>query len=475
MAGVARAGTPPVRDWVPWALPFLWLPLWLWGWPRPHVDDLFFTGTAVELVRDGRLANPWIGPWMASFGTDLYLVHPPFFPYILGGWIRIFGVSTAAFTAFHCVVQAAAISVLYVGLRRGGVSRGGACAGGAALFILLAGCGMRPDALALLLVLVSQFMIARAGAARWAAGSFIGASAVLVQSFVVTLVIPLHLLHGIRLLRRREAAGAELLAFTALGVAAATALFAAALPASFAEFFRVYLMHARLATPSFYHGPIIFWRALTFGWEVPRLGPTWLIIAVAAWSVARRDSPAQALRLWWAAFAASLLLGVSLYATYEVGYADYLGLALAAATWGCLPGARQRRLGIAAVLLGFLSQNAVVLLNQLNRREMPDAAAIRAAVATHPRSRLLVDNIAGRFVYDFRLPPGAVDWMSRQPIASGYASLLAHKPADEIWIASEWKLERYLSDSGIHAKRMRLGGITFNAIDREPYRLVVIP
>lgn len=24
MAGVARAGTLPVRDWVPWALPFLW-------------------------------------------------------------------------------------------------------------------------------------------------------------------------------------------------------------------------------------------------------------------------------------------------------------------------------------------------------------------------------------------------------------------------------------------------------------------
>jgi len=59
---------------------------WRSGWRagrRRHVDDLFFTGVAVNLVGHHGFQNPWYSTWMRQFSTRQFFVQPPLHPFML--------------------------------------------------------------------------------------------------------------------------------------------------------------------------------------------------------------------------------------------------------------------------------------------------------------------------------------------------------------------------------------------------------
>lgn len=68
------------------------------GLPAPAADDLSFIGAAFEISKGHGLLNPL---FHEQFGTDLYLAYPPFYFYILGCWLRLFGLRTVALIGFQ--------------------------------------------------------------------------------------------------------------------------------------------------------------------------------------------------------------------------------------------------------------------------------------------------------------------------------------------------------------------------------------
>lgn len=471
------SATQAIADWRRdpgvWVIVLAGLLLWWADYPPPHVDDLFFTGTAVELAQSGRLANPWISPWMESLGTSDFLSHPPVHPYALALWIWIFGVSSTTLTAFHLLVQ----SLLELGLYRLGRAAGLpwfsslAMAAIAGLFTL--SFGLRPEGLALLLLLASQLCLTRSHCTWWLLGSLLAAGAVLTHLLAMAFVIPLHVLRTVAVSRRRN----DLVAFcaaTVLGLGLAFACFALAVHGQVLEFFRVLSAYSRLLAPSWQRAPAFFWGEATLGWEPWTLGPILLLIGCSATGTFARSSQERLrpVRNLWLVWLAAVLLGIFLYPTRMVHYAADSGLILAIVSW-----TRSRWVGpvtaIAIVAVTLRSAN-LMLPPIFGRAERPDAVAVRQIVRQQPEKVLCLDEVAARYVFDFRLPVGARSWSHRQAAPLGCRGTIASKPAGELWVLNEWKLEMWVSDSAIRAERLRFGKLTFGSVAAAPFRVKTI-
>ncbi|MDB6067198.1 MAG: hypothetical protein JWR26_3406 [Pedosphaera sp.] len=88
--------------------------LWVLDFPKPWIDDLFYCGAALNLAGGGDFSNPLLA--RQEFPSHFYFVHPPFYTYALSGWFKIFGISAASATGFqivlYLVIAAATIAIL---------------------------------------------------------------------------------------------------------------------------------------------------------------------------------------------------------------------------------------------------------------------------------------------------------------------------------------------------------------------------
>ena len=447
--------------------------LWWGGYPQPHIDDLFYTGAAVELARSGQLTNPWIAPWMESFGTDRFYAQPPVLPYLLGGWLFVFQVSAKSLTAFHLLAQAFVECSLYRFARRAGVAWFIALAPAVLAAFFLLSLGLRPEALGLSLVAASQLAFDYRSRQRLILSGTLAAAAVLTHPLLMSLVIPLYVWRGWEAVRGQ--AGRLFCLATATGILISSAAFALALRGEVSEFVRVMRAFSHQLTPSWHAAPAHFWGELTLGKQRYLLGASWCLIALGAIRTlfAAESAPHRStLRDLWIVWVAATLFGLLLYPTRMVHYATAFGLALAMVSWGRV------RLGgaftLASLSLVALQSAALLLVPVFGSLKPPDAASLRAEIERHPDRKLCLDDVAARYLYDFKLPPGAVDWTQRQSATQGSRGTLVGKPAGELWIAAEWKLEHNIPDSGIRAERLRIGSKTVNSLAARPHRLALI-
>jgi hypothetical protein len=88
--------------------------LWRSDFPKPIYDDLFYTGSSLNLAQGGDLANPLLA--RQGFPSHYFFLYPPLQSYVTAGWLKIFGISAAAVTALpiflYFVITAATVAIL---------------------------------------------------------------------------------------------------------------------------------------------------------------------------------------------------------------------------------------------------------------------------------------------------------------------------------------------------------------------------
>jgi hypothetical protein len=72
------------------------------GLPIPHNDDLFYLGAGFELSRSNHLENPLIR--LQALSTAQFFAYPPLYSYIIGGWVRLFGISYNVLAGFFATL-----------------------------------------------------------------------------------------------------------------------------------------------------------------------------------------------------------------------------------------------------------------------------------------------------------------------------------------------------------------------------------
>lgn len=74
--------------------------LWLLDFPKPYLDDLSYVGAALNMANGGDFSNPYLS---RQFSEHFAFFYPPIHSYVLLGWLKVFGISTASLTAFQMV------------------------------------------------------------------------------------------------------------------------------------------------------------------------------------------------------------------------------------------------------------------------------------------------------------------------------------------------------------------------------------
>lgn len=74
--------------------------LWLLDFPKPYLDDLSYIGAALNMANGGDFSNPFLS---RQFSEHFAFYYPPIHSYVLAGWLKVFGISTASLTAFQMV------------------------------------------------------------------------------------------------------------------------------------------------------------------------------------------------------------------------------------------------------------------------------------------------------------------------------------------------------------------------------------
>ncbi len=135
--------------------------------------------------------------------------------------------------------------------------------------------------------------------------------------------------------------------------------------------------------------------------------------------------------------------------------------------------ARVAALAAAAVLA--LASQSLWLAALVGQRpvDREACARLRKELEGHA-GRLVVDDYAARYVFDFRLPPGTLDVGYLRPLPD-FTPSAADKRPGETWVCSAHTLEMYApSFLKERPARLRLLGHTFDLL-QAPGRLQVVP
>ena len=458
-------------DWA--AIALFWTALVLAGFPPPHVDDSFFTGTAVSLASGHGLTNPWIVNWFTAFASNRYYAQPPFQPWILAGWIRLVGVSTFSFLAYAGVLGFIVSTTVFTLLRKSGEDRFWAYLAVVTTAVFLLHYGLRPDALGLACLAIAQLWLFRpSGLSSYFAGTFATGCAVVCHPFTLAFALPLFLWatwrYAASQTEAKKAAGPMALTVL-LAAAVVSGLVALAVFGHLHDLTHTFFQHARLVTPSGTYRWKNFWGELVLGKELVLRQPALIACLVGGLRLTALEIQGQrhAELGLFACWVGAGVLGYFLYAQYVVFYLFYSAVILFPLFWrrGWPKAWRQGLLrGGAVLIVGWSLTPSIVVLIAGNRR--PSSAIVRAlqAVAAEaPVHGLYADEFALRYAFNFRPPPQFQDWSFRSPAGSLAVTRLAAKPKGDIWAISPHKLDLYVPDSGIHSRPFVLFGVRFNS------------
>jgi uncharacterized membrane protein len=433
------------------------------------VDDLFFTGTGINLAKGGGLTNPWITTFLGHFGTTKYWVQPPLHSIVLRSWLFMAGINTPAILGFQAVACAILTVGVFLLLRTAGTSF--LLALGSAIVSLQFGLshGLRPDTPAAALIISALGCWLRPGLTWWAVGCIFAAAAPAMQPFATAVVVPLGAVFLFRARTRLEWLHRSLVAVSA---ALMVAIFLAwCLDWQVTGFLHSFLQHARFRTPQPGLRCATFWDALMFGWEPLLKGPAYLLCLITALLAWKKGGAAP--KIVSAAIAGFFVLGVGLYAGYTPRYGFYISLIAAAILISCLERPERFRTPLTVSWIACACLNAVPDFLSLGL-STPEPAAYYTKVretATLHTGPLLVDEVAARFVYDFQLPSNARDWLHSRATQGTMMSPLATKPPGEAWLVDTRKLDLYVPDARVRAERAIFLGRSYSTIIARPGEL----
>ncbi len=379
--------------------------------PKPTLDDLFFVGASLHLAEGGDFSNPMVE--RQGYPSHYYFGHPPTFSYALAGWLKLVGISSASMLSFELLLYLLICGSL-IGLLR--QYRARAWLEWLVPLGVLAALlpeGLRPESLAVALSL-GGFALVECGR-QWRWKLFLGvlllifggsADSRLIFYSAALFFVALWGIHqrGLPLERLFALAGAALvivvwvlLEFISFRVA---------------EFWQTYhFLSAGKLIPNKLAAGVSFGRDLSvIQWP---LLFAWL--AVLPWLLLGRH-PTRPMRLGRALLLAFVLTGL-VGALGHVGcWQIFLMLLLALAAISKTLSARRGALLAVTVVAALLVADSRIFIyaagqatNRIKADLGPQIEAARALRST-PEHPVLIDSEAARYVFDYRLPPGFLDW-----------------------------------------------------------------
>ncbi len=463
-----------------WALA-LFVVLWLFDYPKPSYDDLFYIGASLNIAAGGDFSNPLLA--RQGFPSHYFFVYPPLHAQTLGLWLKCLGVSALALTAFQMMMNfITSVSTIAVLRRRGApewlewlVPLGVAAA--------LLPSGLRPEPYSVALIMAG-FAVIECGSRNWL-GLFAGFSLIVLGAWAAPRFGPLAAgLLGLSIWKLwnqdqpGKARGFSYLAgpFFAAGLVNLV-IFLTMIDFRVHEFWSTFHLHASRVMTSKCHEVLLF-----FKYQRITAWPVWGVFMLLLALVLRQPRNAQA-RLGFCVLGALFCEGVIANITIQIFW--YVILAMFAFAVALLAAPPRALRTVMPVLLGvpLLLTNAkpaLHMLGQVTGKIEMDAGPDRDQAlhlkcdATH---KLLVESASARYLYGYQLPAGTIDLGFSAPFPGTCVTTSDLKPGD-VYIVTHWGLGGLERDTYLpHVPRELWNPLRLRSLelDRHPRRIYIIP
>ena len=457
------------------------------GMPWPNNDDLAFIGVGIDLARTGRVYNHTMNPWLAGFGTNKFYIQMPFSAYLLAGWIRLCGVSTASFQTYAWLVYGLGSYGLVRTLGRFGLPLAARLLAVILYLTLVIKTGFRPEPEAFALLFLGLSLVdARMSFSRRFTVLVLFGLSVLTYPLTVALAAPFSV--AILWLRRIPGTTANawwrqtVREWIVPAVLAAAVVLLALLVMVHGEwtlFWSVFDRHRRSRVLE--GGSLLsFWRLITWHGQAALMLPSvLLLVAAAGYALVRREEVEPDRR---ALIGVSVIAGLGCIFLYSVRAPEWIQLlafccGFALATQDRVRRHRWRLVSLLGVL--YLWCQLMWLVQATLQRE-PDVATLGAIREEALRSgkELVIDSSAARYVFDYQLPERTLNVEYIRPFGDYLHMTMDDKKPGDYWVVSRFMLQFRISDlpavyrQGAH---ITLGHHPFSSLLVQPDEMVIIP
>jgi len=476
----------PDRFWS-WILGFnliFWPLLFFAGIPGPCTDDMFFTGTAVNLLHDGVYRNPWIEPWNKILQSGRFFFQPPFHAYTLAPWLKVFGLSTASLLAFQNF-WAFVFSVSAAGLMRRFGAPLAACLAVAPLFAITNHlAGFRPDILGFAYLALGLWLYSF----NRPVSSFVGAALVFASVLTLTIFVAyaVPLLLALFWIRHKNGGGdaKQLLKSGVVTLVLpgllVTLLFLICIEFKLGLFIHDYLYHASLRRPPTGSAAVYFVRYVFEYWGPVQLAPSFALFVIASIGIWFWRKPSPDVRVLLIASFIAAAINILLYPSSAVSYVFFLGWIWLLCAMPLLfrPGFNWVGASLAslAMLILLVSQttNIIGFIGQKPAEESK-YADIRKYVQDHPDRVYAIDTVAAYYVFQYRFPAHITGWGELRPPTERPVQSVTEKDPNMSWVASTVWLNRLISDGNFDSPKLTIFGRKFGSLPETPADVTLIP
>jgi hypothetical protein len=458
----------------------LFLLFWLRGWPAPAMDDLFYNGAAINLAGGGDFSNPLLA--RQGFPSHYFFVYPPIHPHAVYAWLSVFGISAGSLLAFQNLMffLISAATILIISRQAApGILSWIVPWGVAAVFLKF---GLRPEAFAVAMTMSGYALLLhcrKAGFVTWLAFFmiFLGTITTPRTSFFGAI---LALLGALQWLKQSPANASMWLRFSLLPITAGLAavlVFLVCIHFRVGEFYQTFHLHSTRMNPS---AMTLVKRELRQFGVVRWIAIAALALVILIAAILRRVSDANGVAYFlFATFLAAIVTGVfGPGTTWYLVFAVFLLAAVLfqriSRTWSAA-----FAIAIAMVMVGAngsqFTQEFGVLTGKIDVSPPENRAAILAMQFT-PDHTIILDSVTARYVYDYKLPPGVLDFGFAAPFPAFLPLDVKLRPGD-IYVISPGKVS-VLNDE-LHAsyplEYWSLFNVKGRSFSKHPTRAFVIP
>lgn len=456
---VSRSDTKDIRIFLLYFALFSLLALWL-GWPRPNRDDLIFIGTPIRYFLNGGFENPYCSYFLEQLGTIRHLYYVPGHAILLALWLKIWGLSAVAFTAFtYLFWWIGGLSFYLILVRHVQLHRGLALLCVTHYLLVMAGLGLRPDSAGLGCMLAGIYGILQLRRRWQAIGYFLTVASVLIAPICFTVIIPVYVFVCVNEVRKLRLLLPVCIISSILLVAVAGFF----IDFDYTAFYEVFTRHIAVARFRGY-GRIDYLVHFFSSnmYAVLRLPFYLLGLSVLVYGCCRRI-PFLMLLLTVA------LVAYWMYPPYALENLHliiaFTALVYATKLLGRWWAGNKGLLAGSMLLVGMNIVFIVTNIFQVNEVVVPqDAAAITSEYVCG-------DAFAARYVYDYRLPG---NFKSLDFYRTDFAPWsFEEQRENEVWIFGAIYPYRMQDTKNYAVPALRVGGKSFNSIVKFPNHLYI--